>query len=204
MSELEMRRSALMQSREAVDWEVISRGLIQGTLSGDIILPDDITYIRSYAFSGMEITSLQVNGAKRFGRGAFNQCMSLKTISISVIDYIEAEVFSNCRELETPIIVSNIATSIPQTAFFNCYKIPYYDIGENVASIGNQCFRYSRGCQYVIMRPLTPPTLGSSCFDGGDIDYPIYVPDSAVEAYKTANVWSNYASRIFSINDLNT
>ena len=50
----------------------------------------------------------------------------------------------------------------------------------------------------VTMLPVTPPSISStSGFYGKDI----YVPAESLEAYKTANVWSAYADRIFAIQE---
>ena len=48
----------------------------------------------------------------------------------------------------------------------------------------------------------TPATLGADIFAGVPDDFVIYVPDSAVSAYKTA--WSRYAKHIQSVSNRNT
>jgi len=47
--------------------------------------------------------------------------------------------------------------------------------------------------------PTTPPLGGSSMFDLTRC--PIYVPAGSVDAYKSAEFWSDYASRIQAIQE---
>ena len=49
-----------------------------------------------------------------------------------------------------------------------------------------------------LLYPTTPPTLSSNALDYTN-NCPIYVPSASVNAYKSANNWSTYASRIQAI-----
>lgn len=190
--------------RAAVDWEAMFSALVDGTLSGDITLPSDITYLKQYCFVGCaNLTSVNAPNVVGLGNSVFEGMYGLVTVNLGVLQSIGTSAFSNCRNLETPIIIGNSVTSLGNSVFFNCYLIPYIDVGTGVTSIGNQCFRYLNACQYVIMRPITPPTLGISNFVGsGSGTYPIYVPDESVEAYKAANNWSALADRIKPLSEL--
>lgn len=190
--------------RAAVDWERIARGLLDGSLSGVVELPDDITSLRDSCFINYSnVTGIIARGVTSIGDSAFNYMTNLESLELGTITYVGTSVFSNCRKLETPIVISNSVTALPQTVFFNCYKIPYIDVGTGVTSIGNQCFRYLNACQYVIMRPTTPPILGTLNFvNANPATYPIYVPDESVAAYKAANNWSALADRIKPLSEL--
>lgn len=204
--DLMQRRNILMRGGDSTDWKALFMGMVDGTLSGDIIIPDTVTYIRSYAFSGIhELTSVVASGVSSIGGYAFQSCINLESVSLGTINAIGGSAFFNCRKLATPITLSDNVTTLGGSTFFNCYKIPWVDVGAGVTSIGSQCFRYLDSCQYVIMRPTTPPTLATLNFIGVSTgSYPIYVPDASVATYKAANDWSSLASRIFPISDLNT
>ena len=51
----------------------------------------------------------------------------------------------------------------------------------------------------VTLEATTPPTLGTTVFNGTHADLVIYVPAGSVEAYKSATNWSTYASKIQAI-----
>lgn len=94
--------------------------------------------------------------------------------------------------LTTYTIPDNV-TSIEDWAFSYCKSLESVTIPKNVASIGNEAF--SDGNRLTLYcKPTTPPKLIS------DFSYTyiakIYVPHSAVDAYKSADGWSEYANRI--------
>lgn len=94
--------------------------------------------------------------------------------------------------LTTYTIPDNV-TSIGDWAFSYCKSLESVTIPKNVASIGNEAF--SDGNRLTLYcKPTTPPKLIS------DFSYTyiakIYVPHSAVDAYKSADEWSEYANRI--------
>lgn len=200
----EMLRRRMGARGSSIDWESIARGLLTNSLSGVVELPDDITLLRPYCFYNCyHVTGIIARGVTDIGESAFNYMINLESLELDTITNIRANAFSNCRKLETPIVISDSVTALPQTVFFSCYKIPYIDVGTGVTSIGNQCFRYLENCQYVIMRPTTPPTLGTNNFvNSSAATYPIYVPDASVNDYKAESGWSSFASRIKPISEM--
>lgn len=90
-------------------------------------------------------------------------------------------------------------TTIETQAFRYCSGLTSVVIPSSVTSIGNYAFNYARNLTSVTVLATTPPTLGNSVFNAYQSEYPIYVPAESVEAYKAANNWSSYASRIQAI-----
>lgn len=197
-------RRMMMRSGDSTDWKSLFIGVVDGSIAGDITLPDDVTTIKQYCFAGcVDLTSVNAPNVTVLGVNAFNGARALKYLTIGTLQSIGGSVFSNCRALESPIVIGNSVTEIGSTTFFNCYKLPYVDVGTGVTSIGTQAFRYNTEMQYVIMRPTSPPTLyGNNFIEVSTASYPIYVPDESVAAYKAANNWSALASRIFPLSDL--
>lgn len=93
------------------------------------------------------------------------------------------------------VILHQGITSIDTYAFLRCRNLRYVKGLVNLQSIGERAFD---GCTSLTSLPInnpTPPTLSSKVFTSCD-SLSIYVPDESVEAYKTAENWSAYASKI--------
>ena len=69
-------------------------------------------------------------------------------------------------------------------------------IPEGAGRIGEYAFYKCDHLNFVRVEATTPPTGGPSMFDLTN-DCPIYVPAQSVEVYKSAPYWSDYADRIF-------
>ena len=52
----------------------------------------------------------------------------------------------------------------------------------------------------VYCKAITPPQLGDKVFDGNASGRVIYVPAESVDAFKSAEYWSGYASAIVGYN----
>ena len=124
------------------------------------------------------VYSVRIGGRISIGTYAFNNCYSLRSVTIpNGITSIEDYVFSYCYPLQSATIPSGV-TSIGTYAFYNCLCL--------------NCLIFER---------VTPPTLRGASDSLGvkSLTFPIYVPDSAVEAYESA--YTNYASRIKGISE---
>lgn len=102
--------------------------------------------------------------------------------------------FSSISTLQS-ISIPDGVKSIGINAFNGCSSLTSFNIPDSVTKIDTWAFQNCSSLNEVICLPTTPPTIGSNPFNT-DNDYPIYVPAESVEAYKTASVWSKYASRI--------
>lgn len=98
----------------------------------------------------------------------------------------------------TECILNEGLNVIHDNVFLNCISLPYIIIPSTVTMIGTYTFKGCSGLEYIISKPSTPPSLGSTSFTNTN-NCPIYVPDASVEAYKQATNWSAYADRIMSM-----
>lgn len=78
------------------------------------------------------------------------------------------------------------------------------EIPSSVKVIADSSFR----CNFVsdvVFKGTTPPAISSGSFYRINLfpDFKIYVPDSAVNAYKSASIFSNYADRIYPVSQKN-
>lgn len=130
----------------------------------------------------------------------FNYCGSLREVDIpSSVTSIADMAFAQCYSLEKVTLPPNI-TTISQMTFYACMSLKKIEIPDSVTSIGNYTF-YNAPLEVLIMKPATPPTLGSAVFaDGlgapGRIIVPYSADHSILNAYQTATNWSSYASRM--------
>lgn len=106
------------------------------------------------------------------------------------------------KELSTvkEVVVGNDITSIGGEAILGCASLTSATIGSGVTVIANGVFYNCTALTSVTVEATTPPTLSTFTFDNTN-NCPIYVPASAVDAYKgsTSTGWSEYASRIEAI-----
>ena len=154
-----------------------------------ITIPNSITSIGEWAFTNTGLTSFNIpSSVTSIGRSAFDRCSDLKSIVIpSSITTIEPYTFEMCRNLTT-VTIPNSVTSIGIGAFGYCDSISdVYVYNPNPITITgieysgyNWIFYASDG----FITDLIPQNLR------------IYVPCGSENAYKTAQYWSDYASRI--------
>jgi len=164
------------------------------------VLPTSITSIGGYAFEYCySLEHVYLPSVTSLGYGTFSYCYSLKTIKAPLITTVNMYIFNYCRSLQSIDIPSGI-TDINMSAFGDCTSLLSVTIPSSVTYFSNYCFRRCRLLNEVKVLATTPPTLQSGVFDNNYSTRKIYVPYSAdhsiLNAYKTANNWSNYASYI--------
>lgn len=143
------------------------------------------------------LTSITIpNSVTSIGEKAFYQCSSLTSITIpNSVTSIEGSVFAHCYDLTT-ITIPNSVTSIGEKAFYNCNDLIIITIPESISLIKSSAFDNCSSLTSVYCKPTIPPAGGSEIFDSNASGRKIYVPRNSVEAYKSAEYWSEYASSI--------
>lgn len=135
------------------------------------------------------------------------------------IKSIPTQAFFKCTNL-AKIILPDGMTIIDKRAFNTCTALATIDIPNSVTAIGGDCFTYSRitkitigtgiksiatwalasisALRNVTIRATVPPNITVSTFSSSN-NALFYVPANSINDYKSANIWSNYADRIFAI-----
>ena len=136
------------------------------------------------------------NGVTSIGKNAFNNCEFLESITIPAnVKSISEYAFYSCQKLTTVIFdgTPTLAT-IGKYAFRNCLSLKSITIPASVTSIGDEAFMC---CSELMSVEVYAPscTLGSDAFKDTKLEK-ISVPNEKVAAYKTAENWSNYSSKI--------
>ena len=130
------------------------------------------------AFAPYEITKYTIpNGVTSIGDYAFCGCMDL--ISITIPDSV---------------------TTIGEMTFLGCSELTSISISHSVTAIGRRAFARCGYLTDVYCKATTPPKLEDSVFRNYTSKFKIYVPKSegstVLEAYKSADVWKEYADII--------
>ena len=163
-----------------------------------LTIPSGVTSIGTSAFSNCySITSLTIpSGVTSISNNAFYFCYYLTSITIpSGVTSIGNYAFYYCYSLTSLTIPSSV-TTIGTNVFYNCRALTSLTIPSGVTSIGDKAFYYCYAIEEYHFLRATPPTLGTSAFNGIVEGTKIYVPAASVDDYKTATNWSTYASYI--------
>lgn len=130
-------------------------------------------------------------------KDAFYHCSGLTTCTIgSGITNINGYAFAGCGSLSS-VTFSDIShlDNIGLMCFAACGGLTTIKIPESITSIGQQAFNSCNHLASISIYALAPPTLGIIPFNDTN-ECPIYVPNDSVEAYKSAERWSEYSDRI--------
>ena len=169
------------------------------------------------------------NSVESIRHDAFSWCEKLTSITIpESVTYIESTPFNHCDKLSE--FKGKYASADGRCLIYEgelCAFAPYgmigYSIPGSVTSIGSDVFRGNttltsivipenvegisacvfQGCSSLVniyCRRLTPPNGGWLMFDEGPSNRKIYVPMASVDAYKSAEYWSEYADQIVGYN----
>ena len=159
-----------------------------------------VTSIGNNAFASCGLTSIDIpDSVTSIGRAAFHSCDSLTSCTIgSGVTSIGGSTFNGCSGL-TSIYIPSGVTSIGYDAFYQCSSLTSINIPSGVTSIGNDAFYGCTNLTSITVNATTPPTLDGGSIFGDTNNCPIYVPSGSVAAYKSAQYWSTYASRIQAI-----
>ena len=129
------------------------------------------------------------------GNTVFQNCSGLTSVNMpNSVTSIGNYAFYYCTSLASVTIPDSV-TSIGERAFSHCSILTNVTIGSGVTTISFYAFRDCTSLASVTCLATTPPTALSNIF-GNTNNCPIYVPSQSVDAYKTAENWSAYASRI--------
>lgn len=103
-------------------------------------------------------------------------------------------VFFGCTNL-TRITIPHGVETIAFQAFRECSGITEITIPESVTTVKEGAFCTCKSLTTVYCKPIVPPALEVNIFSESPIGV-IYVPQASVEAYKSADGWSEYADKI--------
>ena len=177
----------------------------------DIKLSKALAVIPDYQFKGCpKITNINISNVTSIGREAFKNCSNITKVDLTNVKTIGASAFegTGLKEINLPV-----AKKIERDAFRYCNNLTKVELA-NVDTIGTSAFE-GTGLKEITL-PTTITSIGNNAFD--DIDNVtinatkvpsldsffgqntvVFVPEEAVNAYKAADVWKDFAGQIFAI-----
>lgn len=145
------------------------------------------------------------------GIGAFANCSALERINIpKSVEHIGYNAFSGCKTLKTVTIPCDITIS----AFRNCESLTTINIMDGVRGLGLHWYSNDgslvNGCsslETIVNENLVPQNISGKTFEDDEDEnrhyryVKLYVPASALNAYRKAPHWSNFKT-ILPIEDI--
>lgn len=156
----------------------------------------DNTIIDKYAFEAtMRMTSITFpKTVEKINERAFF-LSGIKAIIIpDNIKYLISEPFAACANLTTAVMGDGLLT-IDNFTFGGCENLSSVTIGQSITEIGQGAFEQCFNLNTIIIKSVTPPLVDVSYWGLGENPI-IYVPSESVNAYKTAEGWSELADII--------
>ncbi len=94
----------------------------------------------------------------------------------------------------TTYTVPKSVTCIGESAFGQCTTLKELTLSENVSKIESYAFEDFAAITKMTVLATVPPTAETSAFKYFNLDTPVYVPASSLDAYKAANVWKEFTN----------
>ena len=173
----------------------------------DLVIPDNLTSIVGYAFSGCDITSITIpNNITSIGDAAFSCCNGITSIIIPAsVTLINELAFSNCSSLTSVTIIGSGETHIEGVAFLNCTSLTSIIIGSGVTCIDYNAFANCPNLSDVYCYSETVTKCSSTYYYNPDVSMPVFensyieyatlhVPAGSVETYQTTEPWSTFGT----------
>ncbi|MBP3533313.1 MAG: leucine-rich repeat domain-containing protein [Alistipes sp.] len=182
----------------------IGNGVFSGCNKlSSITIPDSVTEIGELAFYCANLTSFYGKYASPDSRCLIIDGKLVAFARFGLTEYtipndvtsIGNSTFYSCNNL-TSITIPDSVTKIEDFSFYVCSKLTSITIPDRITWIGERAFANCSSLTSIYCPSTTPPTLSGDVFSNISSTAKIYVPTASVDAYKSAENWSSYASII--------
>ena len=193
---LSITSEGLVYGETKTTWWYVSNALgVDGNAIKEVSLPN-CKMIASIAFTeNYSLSSVNSPVAESIGWTAFGNCYNLQTVNLPACKKIDAYAFQYCSSLQT--ITLPLCEEIYEYAFAYCSSLS--EIVLPVCSyLGGDVLQDCSMLNKLVLGSNSVCSVHNMYFMYPD-NVSILVPASLVDAYKSAQYWSAYSSRIFPI-----
>lgn len=191
----------------------------QDTALENVILSDNIETIEENAFYQCTALSIDITGKlskieSLKGGGAFYQTQIYGDVIMPKLNSITAtyHLYKDFQQTKIDRILDlGTLATLPngfevgyRGTFAHCESLTVAIIPSTLTDFERSTFYGDTALEVVVCKAVTPPMVYASTFKSTNSTFQIFVPAASVEAYKTANVWIDFAARIKAIEDMPT
>ena len=135
--------------------------------AGNIIIPDEIEghkvgRIAEDAFADSRIVSVVIEGDPVVGKGAFRNCVFLKTASLDKVTFLHSEVFIGCESL-TEVTLSSKLKELSASTFRGCSSLEEIALPSYLEILGDRVFEECTNLKKISI-PDTVTSIGTEVF----------------------------------------
>lgn len=188
----------------AMNWPYSTSSLV-GTFQNctnleAVSIADTVTEIGDQTFMGCsKLNNVPIpDSVTKIGNAAFRGCDSMTSLYVpDSVTQIGSNAFLACSNL-SEIRLSDNLLSIGQYAFTGTPKLTSITLPASLTNIYSYAFNGNTTSTLHTLTCLAtkPPKLADKALGSIPNDFVIFVPSEAVDTYKSASEWNNYASRI--------
>lgn len=155
-------------------------------------IPEGVTRIGGGVFYNLPLLSVTIPvGVTSIGGNAFGLCLGLTQVSLpGSVEEIADGAFQCCINLEQIDLGEGLKV-LGNWVFNQCEKLISVTIPASVTVLGDMLFCYCTHLSRLECMPVVPPTIAGSLLFTEETPQ-IIVPESSIEAYMSAEVWSQY------------
>ncbi len=158
---------------------IINDVLVDGeTCTGDVVIPDNVTYISAMAFADVDaLTSVVIpEGVTELETHTFQHCDNLTSVTLPEgLERIGSYVFGSCPSL-TDINIPDSVVLIERSAFFSCESLQNFHFPKSLQYIDDWAFR-SAAVNSVVL-PEGVRFIGENAFSKNPKMTELSLPDS--------------------------
>lgn len=181
-----------------VTYKVVGTGFMcfYASTITSITFGENQIYIGDNTFYGCNnLTKVSIpDRIKKIGGSAFMYCANLEEVTLpATLTAIPEYAFNSCTNLRALTIPDGV-TDVAYASLAYCENLEEVVIGYSVQNIGKQAF-FKSAAKRIVLRTLTPPTAADDAFPAEILNNTeLIVPETALNTYMAAPVWSSFAN----------
>ena len=152
-----------------------------------------IPYQMVYGCTNLSTISIP-NYVQEFGNEAFRECTKLHSIDFADgqnLLSIGQLAFYNCSTLVSVTVPEGVQT-LGARAFYNNTSLVKIKLPSTLSVIGDYAFGNCQQLMKMNVAAYAPPTVSSNTFYAVPRTATVYVPESAINTYKSTYIWNEF------------